>query len=236
MPWKKRRFFPIGYGVEVIGHVNRDALMEQEHVTDPADPRRCQAKNSIGQCRGVKLEGSDYCRLHAGPYRPLGKGIRQYYLVKAEDRTRLAALAEHNDIKSLRDEIGLTRMMIEEIWNSGQSAAERLRNFGAVRLTSTTSKNWSRPVTRLKSAWVVCWQSRPCCASANGFASRWCRVCPGCRTTTSLSMFCRRMSSALSRKPGMMKRRRPWPRFHPRQSPNAIPRLVCLRSHCDIPG
>jgi hypothetical protein len=134
MPWKKRRFFPIGYGVEVIGHVNRDALMEQEHVTDPADPGRCQAKNSIGQCRGVKLEGSDYCRLHAGPYRPLGKGIRQYYLVKAEDRTRLAALAEHNDIKSLRDEIGLTRIMIEEIWNSGQSAAERLRNFGAVRL------------------------------------------------------------------------------------------------------
>ena len=47
--------------------------------------------------------------------------MRQYLLAKAQDRARLAAFAEHDDIKSLRDEIALTRMMIEGLWNSAQS-------------------------------------------------------------------------------------------------------------------
>jgi hypothetical protein len=105
-----------------------------DRVSDPADPRRCQAPDTNGQCWGVKIEGSDYCPIHSGLHQPPEPGKRQYFLAKAQDRTRLATLAEHNDIKSLRDEISLTRMMIEELWNSAQTAAERLNVFGRVRL------------------------------------------------------------------------------------------------------
>jgi hypothetical protein len=105
-----------------------------DRVTDPTDPRRCQAPDATGQCWGVKLEGLDYCVIHAGAHRPPEEGLRQYLLTKAHDRARLAMLADHDDLKSLRDEIGLTRMMIEELWNSAQSAAERLNVFGRVRL------------------------------------------------------------------------------------------------------
>lgn len=103
-----------------------------ERVTDLADPRRCKASVGTDQCRTVAVEGSDYCSIHAGSYQPPEKGLRQYYLARAQDRARLAAFAEHDDIKSLRDEIALTRMMIEAIWNSAQSDIERLSVYGRV--------------------------------------------------------------------------------------------------------
>jgi hypothetical protein len=103
-----------------------------ERVTDLADPRRCKASVGTGQCMTVALEGSDYCQVHAGSYRPPVKGLRQYLLAQAQDRARLAALSEHDDIKSLRDEIALTRMMIERLWNSAQSDVERMALFGRV--------------------------------------------------------------------------------------------------------
>jgi hypothetical protein len=103
-----------------------------ERVTDLADPRRCKASLGTAQCMTVAVEGSDYCAVHAGSYRPPEKGMRQYLLAKAQDRARLAAFAEHDDIKSLRDEIALTRMMIEGLWNFAQSDVERLTMYGRV--------------------------------------------------------------------------------------------------------
>lgn len=102
-----------------------------ERVTDLADPRRCKASIGAGQCMTVAEEGSDYCRVHAGSYQPPEKGLRQYLLARAGPH-RLAAFAEHDDIKSLRDEIALTRMMIEGLWNSAQSDVERLAVYGRV--------------------------------------------------------------------------------------------------------
>ena len=103
-----------------------------ERVTDVADPRRCKASNPAGQCMNVAEEGTDYCRVHAGSYQPPEKGLRQYLLARAQDRARLATFAEHDDIKSLRDEIALTRMMIEGLWNSAQSDVERMAVYGRV--------------------------------------------------------------------------------------------------------
>jgi hypothetical protein len=103
-----------------------------ERVMDPADPHRCKASVGTGQCMTVAEEGSDYCRVHAGSYQPPEKGLRQYLLARAQDRARLAAFAEHDDIKSLRDEIALTRMMVEGLWNSAQSDVERLAIYGRV--------------------------------------------------------------------------------------------------------
>jgi hypothetical protein len=58
--------------------------------------------------------------------------MRLLLLANAQDRARLAELTEHDDIKSLRDAISLTRMMIERLWNSGQSQAEQLAVYGRV--------------------------------------------------------------------------------------------------------
>jgi len=118
----------------MVWNVSVAALVRQdmERVTDLADPRRCKAPDSYGQCMGIRVEGSDYCPVHAGSYRPPAPGMRQYLLARAQDRARLASFAEHDDIKSLRDEIALTRMMIEGLWNSAQSDVERLAIYGRV--------------------------------------------------------------------------------------------------------
>ena len=85
-----------------------------ERVTDLADPRRCKASVGTGQCMTVALEGSDYCQVHAGSYRPPVKGLRQYLLARAQDRARLAAFAEHDDLCSAPDRMGrVTSMRIQ---------------------------------------------------------------------------------------------------------------------------
>lgn len=104
-----------------------------DRVTDLADPRRCKASVGTGQCMTVALDGSDYCRVHAGSYRPPEKGVRGYLLARAQDRAKLAAFAESDGIKSLREEIFLTRMMIENLLIlSGQSDVEQLAVYGRV--------------------------------------------------------------------------------------------------------
>jgi hypothetical protein len=56
-------------------------------------------------------------------------------LAKARDRARLAMLSESDHIKSLRDSIGMARLMLEETWNAaGSTDAERQLMFSKVRL------------------------------------------------------------------------------------------------------
>jgi hypothetical protein len=101
-----------------------------ERVLDPADPTRCKGVNSEGQCWNRAEEGSDFCRAHNGVSLAPARNMRQYLLTKVEERTRLAYFAEHDEIKSLRDEIALTRMLIEKLYNSIQNHADLLTTCG----------------------------------------------------------------------------------------------------------
>ena len=97
-----------------------------ERVTDPADPHRCKASVGNGQCWNRALDGSDYCHTHARAYQPPEKGLRGYLLADARSQALLTHFAEDEEIKSLRDEIAFTRMMVKMIWDSAKSDSERL--------------------------------------------------------------------------------------------------------------
>lgn len=99
-----------------------------DRVTDPADPRRCKAPDRDGQCWHVAEPGCDYCRKHGGTDKQAAEDLRQYRLTDARLRQRLSQKADHDEIKSLREEIGLTRILIEELMNSCKSDTERLAN------------------------------------------------------------------------------------------------------------
>jgi len=103
-----------------------------DHVTDLADPRRCKAGTRAGQCVCVAPDGSEFCVLHSGVDRAPSRSLRQYLLAKADDRTRLAQFAEHEDVKSLRDEIALARMLIERRFNLIQTDADLLNACGSL--------------------------------------------------------------------------------------------------------
>lgn len=85
------------------------------HVA-PNDPRRCQAITAKGQCLIQSVEGSQYCIMHSGSSKNgenREKMIRQYRL--AQWQQRVDEFSEHQGVKSLREEIGICRMILETI-------------------------------------------------------------------------------------------------------------------------
>jgi len=91
-----------------------------ERVKDEDDPRRCQyIKPTVGQCYNVVVEGSEYCPAHGGNRafkKQQEKGLRNYRLTKFKQR--IQELSNSDEIISLREEIGILRILIEEKINS----------------------------------------------------------------------------------------------------------------------
>jgi hypothetical protein len=83
-------------------------------ITDPADPNRCQGIFAKGQCYNLATPGFKYCRVHGGgqeSHQQAAK-LKNYRIFKYEQR--LAELGNNDEIKSLRDEIAVMRLLVEE--------------------------------------------------------------------------------------------------------------------------
>lgn len=92
---------------------------ETERINAPDDPRRCQGSDSMGQCRNLAIDGAAFCPACAGRAH-LGlveKNRQQYLLTNPRFRARLESLSSGEEIKSLRDEIAIARMLVEELLN-----------------------------------------------------------------------------------------------------------------------
>ena len=103
-----------------------------DRVKDPADPKRCTGAVAEGQCWSVAEPGCDRCRVHGGRDKEAVEDKRLYLLTKAQHRMRLAQLSEHEQIKSLRDEIALARMLIEERFNKVKNDSDLISAFGPI--------------------------------------------------------------------------------------------------------
>lgn len=82
-----------------------------EQVTYPEDPRRCQAVTANGQCPSISTNGTPYCLAHGG-IKNKSKGLRNYALTKW--RAKVERQVDSPHIKSLRDEVGILRTLLEE--------------------------------------------------------------------------------------------------------------------------
>ncbi len=80
-------------------------------------PKRCQAIAQHGQCVYQVVEGITYCPMHAGAAQNeiQKQKLRNYRLQKY--RERINEKADSDVIKSLREEIGILRMIMEEVIN-----------------------------------------------------------------------------------------------------------------------
>jgi len=86
-------------------------------VTDPADPERCKGSCGHEQCWNRAAAGSEFCAAHNGRDKSEALNMRSYLLGTVQDQARLAQFAESENIKSLRDEIALARLMVERHWS-----------------------------------------------------------------------------------------------------------------------
>ena len=107
--------------------------IDWKRVSDPADPNRCQATTSHGQCLNVAAEGSNYCMAHAGNFARFRKqenDMKNYKLDKW--RQRVAEMANSGGLKSLSDEIGILRFTLETVLNQSEDSNALIRNSGTI--------------------------------------------------------------------------------------------------------
>lgn len=101
-------------------------------VTDPADPRRCKFSFPHEQCWREAEYGSEFCLAHGGKSTEQAEKKRLYHLAEVDNRQRLAELSGHDGIKTLREEIGLVRMLIEKQVNSAKGDTELMSRSGSI--------------------------------------------------------------------------------------------------------
>lgn len=102
-------------------------VSEHHRKVHEDSPDRCQANCYQGQCLNVKVPGCDFCLAHSGHKqdehnRNVEK--RNYRLVKFQ--ARVGEFADNEKVKSLREEVGISRMMLEEVLNKCEDTTDLL--------------------------------------------------------------------------------------------------------------
>lgn len=93
---------------------------------------RCKKDLSGGQCEARAMQGSDYCQAHGSEVTLAHNNTRIYRLDKARYAQRLAELKDHNQLKSLREEIGLIRILMEERFNMIKTETDLLASCSTI--------------------------------------------------------------------------------------------------------
>jgi hypothetical protein len=106
--------------------------VSMQRVTDLADPRRCKGSAAEGQCVNVAADGSDYCVACGGVDRGPARRMRKYLLASAEDQGLLDRYASDDELKTLREEIALVRMMVQRTLATAQTDVEKINAYSKV--------------------------------------------------------------------------------------------------------
>lgn len=95
-------------------HPKETTMSKWERVEEDS-PERCQATiPTRGQCINKRMDGSDYCPAHGGNrgHAKMLKAEKQMYQL-GKYQVRVDDFKNHGDVKSLRSEIGILRMVLE---------------------------------------------------------------------------------------------------------------------------
>jgi hypothetical protein len=104
-----------------------------ERIERDDDPDRCQGTSREDQCRFKKLPGSNYCSMHGGNKHIVAEAkanVNRYRLTKWQ--AQVERFKSESDIKSLRDEIGILRVLMEERLNHCTSNVDLILHSGPI--------------------------------------------------------------------------------------------------------
>ncbi len=114
---------------------------------DADSPLRCQATCKDRQCPYKRCEHSEYCPMHnggMGEVKHKADSARMYRL--AVWQQRVAEFADSDQVKGLRDEIGILRLLLEQVLNTCKDATDLLMYASRI----------SELVTKIQSVVVSC--------------------------------------------------------------------------------
>jgi len=104
-----------------------------ERIKYSDDPERCNGISRDEQCSLKAVEGSKFCAAHGGNLKILSNqkaDANRYRLTKWQ--ARMVELSGDGNIKSLRDEIGILRMLMEERLNHCQTNLDLVLHSGPI--------------------------------------------------------------------------------------------------------
>lgn len=102
-----------------------------QRVSHPDDPNRCHGVSAAGPCPYVKVPPSNFCEMHGGNKAKESadrKACKNYRLTQFRARTE--ELSNNSNLSSLRDEVAILRMIIEEKVNACQDTQQLLLRSG----------------------------------------------------------------------------------------------------------
>ena len=104
-----------------------------EKVKFPDDPERCQGMTPSGQCMNKQVKGSQYCLAHGGASTLKSQQRESIYRFRVEKyQQRVGEISRSPIIKSLREEIGVLRMLLEEKLNNCKNDNELILASGEI--------------------------------------------------------------------------------------------------------
>jgi hypothetical protein len=111
------------HGLEIVMSVEEASVYER---CEPDDPRCCQGVNKNGPCNLKAVDGQRFCRIHFGIGNKIAEktAMRNYQLNVYQHR--VDQFADNDQVKSLREEIGILRMLLEKTINLCKSENELL--------------------------------------------------------------------------------------------------------------
>ena len=81
----------------------------------PDDPRRCQSTAAHGQCPNLSVENGRTCLIHGGNSTLRKTNENNIYALRSSIwQTRIKNFGEDENLKSLNNEIGVLRLLLEE--------------------------------------------------------------------------------------------------------------------------
>lgn len=86
-----------------------------------ADPERCQGMAAHGQCMNKRVPGTEKCKYHQAQLIK-NQQARNFRLTKWQQRVN--EFADNDQAKSLREEIGILRMVLEETLQKCESSVD----------------------------------------------------------------------------------------------------------------
>ena len=103
-------------------------MADIKRINEPDDANRCQHNiPTKGQCINIAVPGTKFCIVHGGNIAEASlnkKELRNYKLTQYH--ARAVAMGNSAGITSLRDEIAILRIMLEERWNMLTDSSELL--------------------------------------------------------------------------------------------------------------
>lgn len=103
-----------------------------ERVTEKFDPRRCKGSSANGPCPYVGSVGG-FCPMHSGGGLAwkISKENRRNYML-GQWQARVEQFADSTEVKSLREEIGIARLLLENMLTRYSTSDELFLGSGKI--------------------------------------------------------------------------------------------------------